>query len=153
MMADQNKYINGYIDNAVGMIHENVNLILQLKTQLRMANELISEKDIIINNVSLELENKKNNSAENDILVTKLTNDMKQLRATNESMISKQSHIDIALNQISQMKAQIIERDKKIVTLEESIKQLKNPGKKKAILNKVIPIQPPTIKKLATDDF
>ena len=152
-MADQNKYINGYIDNAVGMIHENVNLILQLKTQLRMANELISEKDIIINNVSLELENKKNNSAENDILVTKLTNDMKQLRATNESMISKQSHIDIALNQISQMKAQIIERDKKIVTLEESIKQLKNPGKKKAILNKVIPIQPPTIKKLATDDF
>jgi predicted RNase H-like nuclease (RuvC/YqgF family) len=153
MMADQNKYINGYIDNAVGMIHENVNLILQLKTQLRMANELISEKDIIINNVSLELENKKNNSAENDILVTKLTNDMKQLRATNESMISKQSHIDIALNQISQMKAQIIERDKKIVMLEESIKQLKNPGKKKAILNKVIPIQPPTIKKLATDDF
>ena len=152
-MADQNKYINGYIDNAVGMIHENVNLILQLKTQLRMANELISEKDIIINNVSLELENKKNNSAENDILVTKLTNDMKQLRATNESMISKQSHIDIALNQISQMKAQIIERDKKIVMLEESIKQLKNPGKKKAILNKVIPIQPPTIKKLATDDF
>jgi hypothetical protein len=153
-MSDQNKYINGYIDNAVGMIHENVNLILQLKTQLRLANELISEKDTIIKNVSLELENKKNNSAENDILVIKLTNDVKQLRATNESMISKQSHINIALSQISQMKMQIIKKDEKIAALEESINKVKNPRKNKTSLNKVIPIQPPTVvTKLATDDF
>ena len=151
-MVDQNKYINGYIDNAVGMIHENVNLILQLKTQLRLANELISEKDAIITNISSELENNKNNNIENDMMVTKLTSDLKHLRAANETMSSKQSHIDTALTQISQMKAQIIERDEKIVFLEESIEQLNNNRKNKPSLNKVT-IQPPTVTKLATDDF
>jgi chromosome segregation ATPase len=152
MMVDQNKYINGYIDNAVGMIHENVNLILQLKTQLRLANELISEKDAIITNISSELENNKNNNIENDMMVTKLTSDLKHLRAANETMSSKLSHIDTALSQISQMKAQIIERDEKIVFLEKSIEQLNNNRKNKPSLNKVT-IQPPTVTKLATDDF
>jgi chromosome segregation ATPase len=151
-MVDQNKYINGYIDNAVGMIHENVNLILQLKTQLRLANELISQKDAIITNISSELENDKNKNIENDMMVTKLTSDLKHLRAANETMSSKQSHIDTALTQISQMKAQIIERDEKIVFLEKSIEQLNNNRKNKPSLNKVT-IQPPTVTKLATDDF
>lgn len=152
-MSDQNKYINGYIDNAVGMIHENVNLILQLKTQLRMANELVSEKDAIINNITFDLESNKNNNIERNTIITKLTNDITQLKEANESMSSKQSHMDTALNQISQMKAQIIQRDEKIVALEATIDQLKISNKNKTAINKVSKdkktIQPP----LATDDF
>lgn len=39
------KYFNAYVDAAVGSIHEYVALTLQLKAQLRVANELIAEKD------------------------------------------------------------------------------------------------------------
>lgn len=152
-MSDQNKYINGYIDNAVGMIHENVNLILQLKTQLRLANELISEKDTIISNITSELDNNKYNNAENDLMVVKLTSDLKHLRAANESMSSKQSHMDTALNQISQMKAQIIERDEKIANLEANIEQLKIVNKNKTTINKVSKDKKTIQPSLVTDDF
>ena len=144
-MSDQNKYINGYIDNAVGMIHENVNLILQLKTQLRMANELVAEKDATI----AGLIEKTQSFEDNNTLIAKLTNELEHLKLANESLTSKQSHVNTALDQISQMKAQIIERDKKIADFEKSINKRKN----KVDLNKVS-IQPPTVTtKLATDDF
>ena len=48
-MSDaQQKFINLYVDKAVGMLHEYLGTIIQLKTQLQMANDLIQEKDQVI---------------------------------------------------------------------------------------------------------
>ena len=41
-------FINKYVDNAIGYIHENISAILQLRTQLSLLNELVQEKDRLI---------------------------------------------------------------------------------------------------------
>ena len=154
MMSDQNKYINGYIDNAVGMIHENVNLILQLKTQLKMANELISEKDSIIGNLSSELQlSKSDNEVITDLneTIKKLENRNVSLQDANNGLNSKVSHMDTLLKQISQMKTDILAKNAEIQELNEKLnpkKKIKTINTKKADIVEETPAKPKMV-----DDF
>jgi chromosome segregation ATPase len=158
MMSDQNKYINGYIDNAVGMIHENVNLILQLKTQLRLANELISEKDAAIGNLSSELQSNKSYSEEISILnetIKKLENRNTSLQDANNGLSSKVSHMDTLLNQISQMKMDILAKNTQIEQLNEQLNEKLYPKKKIKSINtkKADIVEETTAKTNTVDDF
>ena len=56
-MTDASKYINNYIEISTNALHEYLNQTLQLKTQLKLANELILEKDSIIGQLNNEKEN------------------------------------------------------------------------------------------------
>ena len=58
-MADSSAYINAYINNAVEMLHENINTILQLKTQAKMSAEIVSAKNEEVKNLQVELEDLK----------------------------------------------------------------------------------------------
>ena len=51
---DSSKFVNAYIDNAMGMIHEQTALVLQLKTQAKVANDIIAEKDDVIHFVEVK---------------------------------------------------------------------------------------------------
>ncbi len=153
-MSDQNKYINGYIDNAVGMIHENVNLILQLKTQLRLANELVSEKDAIIGNISSELQVSK---SDNEVIVNlnetikKLENRNTSLQDENNGLNSKVSHMDTLLKQITQMKTDILAKNAEIEELNEKLypkKKIKSINTKKAEIVEKLPAKTKMV-----DDF
>ena len=46
-MSDSNKFVNTYIEVAVGTVHELLNQVLQLKTEARITSDLVSEKDQI----------------------------------------------------------------------------------------------------------
>lgn len=109
-MSDNNKYVNLYIENALGFVHQYLNEILQLKTQNRILNDLVSEKDQVIN--SLQDKNNQISDIPNDKLIKEQYNVMK----------SKVSHVDSLLNQINEMKNIIQEKDNKIAEL----KDLKN---------------------------
>lgn len=132
-MSDANKYINTYVDHAVGMLHEYVNTILQLRTQLKLSNDLNGEKDAIIGRLGQELESSKQ---ENDV-ISKLQNDIKLLQETNEGLAAKQSHLHTALNQIADMKRTIQEKDSKIAELEKKFSKKAINSKKKTTISEV----------------
>ena len=139
-MSDANKYVNTYIDFAVNQLHENLNTILQLKTQAKMANDLVSEKDAIIAKLTQDLETNKTDNQE----IVKLRDQARKWEDAHNAAVGKVAHLDTALSQIAQMKNEIIERDKTIQSLQQNVKSLENelvtlktPLPKKALNNKV----------------
>lgn len=146
-MSDMNKYINAYVDNAVGMLHENLATILQLKTQLKISNELIAEKDVVIGSLRSELEVSKSSNID----MASMERESTRLRELNTTISKKVEHLDTALSQIAQMKNEIRSRDEKIFLLEEKLKV----SKKKINTKKLAPVLEETIPedKVAEDDF
>jgi len=62
-MSDSSAFVNSYIENAIGMLHENISTILQLKTQTKLSNDIAKAKveEVIklqeeLNKVKSELE-------------------------------------------------------------------------------------------------
>ena len=144
-MSDVNAFMNAYVDHAIGMIHENINVILQLRTQLKLANDLIVEKDGVIGSLTSQLESNKVSGDEMSIL----RDQKRHWEEAHNSMANKVSHLETALSQIAQMKREIQERDIKIAELEEKL----NPTKKKINTKKAAPIQEAPKEKAPEDDF
>lgn len=122
------KFYNTYVDVAIGTIHEQLASILQLKTQLKIANDLVLEKDGVISTLSEEREAK--NTEADDLkqqvsTIDSLRNTINGLTAENESLKTKGSHLDTCINQVSEMKKEIIARDQTIQKLKEEIEKLK----------------------------
>lgn len=129
-MSDQTKYINAYVESAVAFTHEYLNTILQLKTQLKLVNDLIVEKDAQINQLSLQLQ--KSNLVDED--VSKLSKQVEELQKQNFALSNKSSHIDTFSKQISEMKRDIGFKNEEIASLKLEIEAFNNP--KKSIINK-----------------
>ena len=55
-MSDSSAYVNTYLDHAMGMIHENITQVLQLRTQAKLATDLVKQKDEIIAKLQEELD-------------------------------------------------------------------------------------------------
>ena len=119
-MSDQTKYINAYVDTAVGILHEQLNLFLQTKAQLKVANDIIQEKDAIIATLQNQLATK---TDEFNITNHSLM-EARHWESEYNSMKNKVSHMETLTNQLVDMKRMIQERDKKIEELENPV--LKN---------------------------
>jgi chromosome segregation ATPase len=127
-MSDPNKFINTYIDTTIATLHEYVGSSLQLKTQLKLANDLLVERDEIITQLSSEVENLKNNFSTNqddsDSTKKALTLCQDKLKIAEEShnaISSKVSHMDTLLKQLSDMKNEIKTRDDRIASLNNDL--------------------------------
>ena len=142
-MTDVTRYMNAYVDHAVGMIHEYLAQILQLKTQFRMANDIIAEKDSVISSLNLQLEANKASQEEMNSLHDRLA----VLEQSNNSLVNQNSHLNTALSQISSMKKEIQEKNSLIEELQLKL----NPPKKK--INTKNKSEEVTIDKKAEDDF
>jgi chromosome segregation ATPase len=136
---DQSKYINTYIDVIIGQLHETLSNNLQLKTQVKIANDIIQEKDQAITNLQNQLSSVQNNDED----VRKAKEQAKHWEDSYHAMSVKVVHMDTVLKQISDMKNQILLRDKQI---EELQTKLTKPTKK--VINKKEVIQ-----ETITDDF
>lgn len=122
-MSDQ-KYVNYYIEHAVGQAHEYLNTILQLKTQLRMANDVVEEKINIIGPLQTEIEslrtqledsrNQNNNLSHS---VNQSNDDKRNLEEQLHALQNKVSHMDTLLNQLNDMKRIIKEKDAELEAL------------------------------------
>lgn len=120
-MSD-NKFVNFYIETCVTTLQEYLNNTLQLKTHLKVANDLIAEKDAVIGTLMRELEEKKNVEAQYNLIVE--TNN-----ALNEEMLiykNKVSHLDTALSQVTEMKAMLQSKDKEIAELKNLEPEISN---------------------------
>jgi DNA repair ATPase RecN len=104
---DQTKYVNAYIDSTVGMLHENITQILQLKAQLKVIGDVVAEKDNMINDINNRLSS--NQSIEQDY--HKLVKRNQELLNEISALNNKISHIDTFTRQILEMKYMIVEKD------------------------------------------
>lgn len=124
-MSEQNRYVNAYIDHAVGMLHENLTQILQTKTQLRVANELVAEKDKLISSLQAELEQNKSSLTDKNSAVQ----NAQKWEAEYNAMKNKVSHMDTLLHQMNDMKKLILEKNeeynKMMIVKDEELEKLR----------------------------
>jgi chromosome segregation ATPase len=120
-MSDANKYVNYYIENALALVHENINQGLQMKTQLKVLQDTLSEKDGIITSLQNELSNHKTNEQE--------MNQAKANATTWESsyneMKNKVSHMDTLTGQIAEAKKMLVDKNNEVNSLNQTIESLK----------------------------
>lgn len=130
-MSDQGKFINTYIDVIIGSVHEMLNTTYQVKTQLKMANEIISQKDEEIASLREHIENsQRSESAISDTIksnneeINRLRSSISSLESENTALKTKQSHFDSSIQQIIEMKNEIKKRDSIILEKEKQIEEL-----------------------------
>ena len=146
-MTDQNAYINAYVDNSVGMLHEYVTMVLQLRTQLKIANDMVAEKDATIsslreqvsgvstelqeelNKVKGELESYRSQVGDNNELINKSRADAIKWEQEYNDMKNKVSHMDTLTSQMNEMKKMIIDKDNEIQNLKEQLTPKPSPKK------------------------
>lgn len=120
MSDTQQKYINTYLDKTVGMLHEYVAMVIQLRTQLHMANDLIQEKDQVISTLTTESEKHKSD-------VNELNNAKNTAKSWEEQYIAmknKISHMDTLTNQINEMKQALISKNVEVDELKNKVNNL-----------------------------
>lgn len=96
-MIDNTKYINTYIETVMNYVHESVTNTFQLKTQLKLANDLVSEKDKIISSLITEKENltkqvqdernKLSGISERDNIITNLNREKEAIKVEKDNVI------------------------------------------------------------------
>lgn len=140
-MSDQSKYVNTFIENSVGMIHEYISLVLQLKTQVKLTEDMLAERNAItssleeqIRELRTELENSRN---ELNQTISSSNEQVNQSRADSSkweqeynAMKARADHLDTFANQVNEMKSMLIEKNKEIEDLQNKIENLsKKPAK------------------------
>jgi DNA repair exonuclease SbcCD ATPase subunit len=157
-MTDNNKYINAYVDIAIGTIHEYLAANIQLKAQNKIANDLVSEKDKIIASLQSEITSINKNTGDMQVLQS----NAKSWEESYNAMKNKVGHMDALTKQMIEMKREISIRDEKIQELEDKLAELNKKSRKKQsaieIKNKieedvVIPAAKIENEKLPIDDF
>lgn len=149
-MSDSNKFINYYVENALGMVHEYINTLLQTKTQLRVLEDQTKEKDAAIASLQNEL---------NGYLSNKQEADQAKANAINwensyNDMKNKVSHMDTLTNQIGEAKKMLVEKNIEVETLRNNVEDLKKQVSEKdgqiKELKKLVPSVPSPKKTINT---
>lgn len=142
-MNEQQKYVNAYVDNAMGMIHEQTSTILQLKSQLRIATEVVTEKDSMISFLQQQLEECKEAASG----LTKSVEESNTLRTSYEGLKNKVSHMDALTSQLNDIKHSLLSKNSEVENLtillaekQDEIDRLTNkiPTSKKSINKKKV---------------
>lgn len=119
-MSD-NKYVNAYIDITVGTVHDLLNQVLQLKTEARLANDLVSERDQVISALQTELEHEKAFHTELDEARSNANRWENEVNNLKNSV----TNFDTLTNQYNTLKQAIVDRDQENSKLKKDNEQLK----------------------------
>jgi chromosome segregation ATPase len=146
-MTDQNAYINAYVDNSVGMLHEYVTMVLQLKTQLKVTGDMVAGKDATISSLEEQLGSVKSSleeqlsgvKSELDSYRSQIGNNNEKINQSRADAIkweqeyndmkNKVSHMDTLISQMNEMKKLIIDKDNEIENLKEKLIPKSSPKK------------------------
>lgn len=116
---DQTKFLNTYIDVILSTTHEQINLIVQLKTNLRIAEDNIKELSTHIENIEKEkqelierINSEVRTSADRDEAVKKLNERIDVLSGELDGYKQKASHVDTFAQQITILKNELAKYQK-----------------------------------------
>lgn len=116
-MSDANKYINTYVDHAVGTIHEQVITILQLKTQLKIAKDVLTEREEQVSSLQQQLQECKETSAG----LTKSVAEASDVKASYEAIKNKVSHMDALTGQLNEVKQALLAKNNELENLKKEL--------------------------------
>lgn len=126
-------YMNTYVSVALETVHSYVNDTLQLKTQIKVLNDLVSQKDQVVQDLSAQLQSL---SMENDgrrNTEGELQNEMQTLRDNASSwesqynnIMNKVSHMDTLTNQYNDLKGQYIEKENELNNVSNELSRIMN---------------------------
>lgn len=137
------KYYNAYVDSAVGLIHDYISMNLQLKAQIRVANDILAEKDrlliekeTVINNLQNDVDVAKSAFLEND----KLRTDAKYWEDSYHGMMNKVSHMETLTAQFNDMKRQFLSKCEELESL--NAKYLEKCNEVEELKTKPVEVEP-----------
>lgn len=107
-MSDTSKYINIYIENSIGLLHEYVSIILKTKTEARMAEELFKEKELEANRLAEEVARLR----ESTVNLSEAQENAKRWENEFHSMKQRVDHMDSMAASFNDAKHQLLERNK-----------------------------------------
>lgn len=124
---DQNAYVNAYIDLVVGMLHDQLNQILQLKTQTKITETLLAQKDSTISEKDAAIADLSSRISAAQANDTELNNLRERLRVAEDSyhaVSNKLSHMETLQQQFNDMKRQVIDKDKELTDTKTQLANL-----------------------------
>ena len=122
-MTDQSAYVNAYIENIMGMVHDQLNQIIQLKTQIKVTEPLLSQKEATIADLSSKISKSQHTETE----VASLKEKLRIAEDSYHALTNKVSHMDTLMNQIVEMKKTIQEKDRLLAEKDKQIEDLSKP--------------------------
>ena len=130
-MSDSTTYINTFLDHSMSMIHENVSQILQLRTQAKLATDLVKQKDEVIAGLQQELDNCKSESADwhknadsYGSELTKKKDEFKRLEDECNALRGKVSHMESLASQLTNSNQEISKRNEEVKQLNDRVNGL-----------------------------
>ena len=157
-MSDVNKYVNVYIENALGLVHEYINILLKTKTEAKLVEELVKDRELDIARLTEEITHLRENhenageAQEKARVWEEQYNSMKQRVAHMDTMASgfneikqrlveKNTQVDQMATELEALKQAVIEKDAIIDDLNKQLKpflkDIKVTEPKKPVLKKV----------------
>lgn len=118
-MSDTN-YMNAYVNLVMETVHSNLNDILQLKTQTKLLNDLVLEKDQVISSLTTELESARATHNDNEAMqaeMQRLRDNAATWETQYNNMASKVSHMDTLAKQYNDLQQQFNELNNRHVEL------------------------------------
>jgi len=153
-MSDTSKFVNAYIENAMTMIHDNVALVLQLKAQAKVVNDMLAEKDeriAVLQNevesIKSELSNSRSNLSSYTEQINSSQANARKWEEEVEQLRNQMEHMQTFVNQINEMKKMLRGKDQEIEELKlklNPVKVVKSPPSKKDINKKEV-IEKPVV--------
>ena len=122
-MTDQSAYVNAYLENTVAMLHDQLNQIIQLKTQVKLSENLLSQKDSTI----AELSNKLSVSVATEKELTALKEKARIAEDSHHALLNKVSHMEALQNQFNELKRMYIDKEKELTETKQLLEEYKNP--------------------------
>lgn len=125
---DSNKYVNTYLDFAVGMIHEATNDKLQLRTQIKLANDLVAERDQVISSLKTQIEEMQKQSQQELKVEVELSEEKKKSKRWEDSyhaLNNKVAHFDNLTNQFNDIKSQFQMKSQEVQRLNVELEEVK----------------------------
>ena len=120
-MSDTNKYVNIYIETVSEYAHEYFNSMMQLKTQLRVATDLIKEKDEVVAALNEKLEIEKGKEQE----ANKALSDAKAWEEQYNSMKGRTSNYDVLTDQYNELKKVLVSKNEEIQRISSELETTK----------------------------
>ena len=131
-MSDTNVYVNAYLDHSVGMIHENITQILQLRTQNKLATDLLKQKEELVASLQQELDKNKTQSEEwhknadsFGVELNKKRDEFKKLEDECNALRGKASHLDSISSQLNNTNQELARRTGEVDQLKAQVDALK----------------------------
>lgn len=109
-MTDQSAYVNAYLESAMAMLHDQLNQVVQLKTQVKLSENLLSQKDSTI----AELSNKLSVSVATEKEFAVLKEKTRIVEDSYHALMNKVSHMESLQNQFNELKKMYIEKEKEL---------------------------------------